>query len=201
MRGGLATGRACIAGLALLAAGAAWPAQRAPLPPAPPVVEVRAAPGSVATGFEVRPGRIVTVAHAVEGRRSVAVSGRRAMVLRIDRRNDLALLATTPARTPSAAGATGVLVRRAGRARLLPAHVRRRIVAHMPPYSRPALELAAHVTAGDSGAPVLGSDGRLLGVIFAASRTRPGTAYAVDARAVGRLLQSVRAPSARASEP
>lgn len=185
----------------MLAAGAAWPAQRASLPPAPRIVEVRAAPGSVATGFEVRPGRIVTVAHVFDRRRHVAVRAgagpaERAVVLRVDRRNDLALLAARLAPDRGRSGATGVLARRDGRVRALPARVRRRIVARVSgpggrAGGRRALELAAHVTAGDSGAPVLGPDGRLLGVVFAASRTRPGTAFAIDARAVGRLLQGL----------
>jgi len=54
--------------------------------------------------------------------------------------------------------------------------------------TRPALELAAGVEAGDSGAPVLSSSGALAGVIFATSNRRTDTAYAVDASALTRLL-------------
>jgi V8-like Glu-specific endopeptidase len=54
--------------------------------------------------------------------------------------------------------------------------------------TRPALELAARVVAGDSGAPVVSRSGVLAGVIFAASSRHPDTAYAIDAKAVTRLL-------------
>ena len=55
---------------------------------------------------------------------------------------------------------------------------------------RPALVLRARVTVGDSGAPVLTDSGRVAGVLFARSRTRASTAYAVDAAAVAELLHS-----------
>ena len=57
---------------------------------------------------------------------------------------------------------------------------------------RPALVLRARVTAGDSGAPVLTDSGRVAGVLFARSRTRASTAYAVDATAVAELLRITR---------
>ena len=77
-------------------------------------------------------------------------------------------------------GARAVVVRR---------HIRARVRDSAGPrvYSRAAIELAGAVTAGDSGAPVL-DDGELLGVVFARSRRDDGTAYAVDAAAVERLL-------------
>ena len=60
--------------------------------------------------------------------------------------------------------------------------------------SRPALELdAAGIRAGDSGAPVLDGDGRVVGVLFARSAGRGRTAWAVDAAAV-RALLSASAP-------
>ena len=71
-----------------------------------------------------------------------------------------------------------------------PVRVVRRITALRPRRAdarRPALELAAPVAAGDSGAPVL-VDGRLAGIVFARSRERAGIAYAVDAAALPRLL-------------
>jgi V8-like Glu-specific endopeptidase len=54
---------------------------------------------------------------------------------------------------------------------------------------RDALELRADVGAGDSGAPVVDGRGHLLGVVFARSRARDGTAYAVEADAVHALLE------------
>jgi hypothetical protein len=167
----------------------------------------------IATGFFAGGDRIVTVAHVLDG--GVAVNGRRARVLRVDRRSDLALLAS-PRLVPSAPGlappaprvgprgivteAAGsgaslrVLRLRNGRATSLSVHVRRAIVAHVRApgaaraVTRPALELAARVAAGDSGAPVVSSSGALAGVVFATSSAREETAYAVDASAVQRLL-------------
>ena len=57
-----------------------------------------------------------------------------------------------------------------------------------PPRMRPGLELAAAIDPGDSGAPVLDGRGRLLGVLYARSRDRAGTAWAVDAAAARSLL-------------
>jgi S1-C subfamily serine protease len=174
--------------------------------------------GEIATGFTVGGNRIVTVAHILDGRATVA--GTEARVIRVDRRADLALLAVpgrvayapgagtaaraadaTDSATPAlatdsaSAGARLRLLRlRDGHPSLLSVDVRRTIVAHVrtvgAPYAvtRPALELAARVAPGDSGAPLISDSGALAGVIFAASSRRDGTAYAVDASAVARLL-------------
>jgi Trypsin-like peptidase domain len=165
--------------------------------------------GEIATGFAVDGDRIVTVAHVLDGGlagggvpgRRVTVNGRRARVLRVDRRRDLALLSVPGLIAPdvdteeAGAGArVRVLRLRSGRTSLLSVHVRRAIVAHVRApgtaraVSRPALELAARVAPGDSGAPVVSSSGAIAGVVFAASSAREGTTYAVDASAVARLL-------------
>jgi S1-C subfamily serine protease len=60
-----------------------------------------------------------------------------------------------------------------------------------PAERRAALELAADVAPGDSGAPVVDGRGRVVGVLFATSREREHTAYAVDATALGALLRNV----------
>jgi S1-C subfamily serine protease len=139
------------------------------------------------------------------------VAGIRARMLRVDRRSDLALLAVpgvssrSPAmreiagRSPTiiAAGAgddVRLALLREGRSSSLSVRVRRAIVAHVRApgaeraVTRPALELAARVRAGDSGAPVVSESGALAGVVFATSSRRGNTAYAVDASAVTRLL-------------
>jgi S1-C subfamily serine protease len=72
--------------------------------------------------------------------------------------------------------------------------VRRRIHAHIRPFPgagpvrRPALELEAHVRSGDSGAPLVDPDGRVMGVLFASSRSSKDTAYAVAGERVAALL-------------
>jgi hypothetical protein len=184
---------------ALLAAALAFSDGSTPTD-APDVTPLRVTSGSeIATGFAVGGERVVTVAHILHG--GLGVDGKRARVLRVDRRSDLALLAvpgvtaSVPEKTSAGAGARLRIIRvRAGRASPLSVHVRRAIVAHVRalgashPVTRPALELAARVSAGDSGAPVVSHSGALAGVVFAASRVREGTAYAVDASAVARLL-------------
>ncbi len=156
-------------------------------PPRPPqVVAVSVGRADTAKGFVVGPGRVVTVAHVLDGAGDVIVDGRRATVVRRDDRLDLAVLAVpgvdgAPVRV--AAGGTRVVV--GGR----PARVVRRITARVDgAAARPALELRADVAPGDSGAPVVTAAGRLAGVVFARSRDRAGVAYAVDASAVGALL-------------
>jgi S1-C subfamily serine protease len=172
----------------------------------PRVVSVLGHGAERATGFTVAPGRVVTVAHAVEGGGPIEVragraAARSARVLRLDRRTDLALLAVPGlrGRAPGTASADGevpvrVLALRDGLVVAVPGSVRRAIDARVSApgseraLQRPALELEARLRAGDSGAPVLTDEGKLAGVLFARSRNRADTAYAVDAVAVERLL-------------
>jgi Trypsin-like peptidase domain len=164
------------------------------------VVAVGEGGASVATGFAVSPGRVVTVAHGLErdtvtvrGADGVARSGR---VVRRDDTLDLALLAVPGLRaSPHAVGVgTRMLVWRDGgistvAARIVrPITARVRVAGDSAAWSRPALELAARVEAGDSGAPVL-RDGRVAGVVFARSHDRADVAYAVDAAALARFVR------------
>ena len=156
----------------------------------------------VATGFVVGAGRFVTVAHVLNAdRRLVVRSGsgppRPARVLREDRRNDLALigvrgLTAAPFGREVTNGAR-LLVRRGGRTIALRATIRRRIRATVRgpdwgPYRRAALELAARVQLGDSGAPLVDADGDVAGVLFARASDGRGTAYAVSGSALATLL-------------
>jgi S1-C subfamily serine protease len=187
------------AGLAALAAGCGGVGARAA--DAPSVLPVRVATpaqrsGAHATAFALGRDRLVTVAHVLDGDRQVSAAGRRGRVLRVDRRLDVAVLdvrgvRATPARTAAARPGEPVTVRvlRSGEARSLPARVRRTITARVrgsggPVRVRPALELAADVMPGDSGAPVLDGRGRVVGMIFAQASDRDGVAYALDARAL-----------------
>jgi S1-C subfamily serine protease len=153
----------------------------------------------VATGVAAGDGRVVTVAHALSGGHGVTVAGHRARVVRVDRRLDLALLAVPALRAPAVRfgdGATRVaipVVRGAG-PRSLTGRVRRRVVVLWrdqpgdPAHRRPALELAARIEPGDSGAPVVDRRGRVLGMLYARSEHDDGTAWAVDAPAVRAFL-------------
>jgi S1-C subfamily serine protease len=134
---------------------------------APQVVEVRVG-DDIATGFVVGDGRVLTVAHVVG--RDVTVDGRPARVVRRDDRLDLAVLA---------ADVSGPSVRFGGD----DPRVVRRADASMDGsgWKRPVLELRSEVEPGDSGAPVVTPSGRVVGVVFAESRSRPGRAWAIDA--------------------
>jgi S1-C subfamily serine protease len=165
-------------------------------------VRVPGQPADVATAFAAGAGRVVTVAHALTGRRLVLLGspgGRahRVRVLRSDERLDLALLSVPGLKasavqtaTPRAGQGASVLVVRSERVRSLRATVRRLITARVrdaPDATarvRPALELDAAVMAGDSGAPVLDRDGRVIGMVFAQASDRDDRAYALDARAL-----------------
>ena len=225
--------RRAIAVLAVLAVAAALAAAillgagSASGPAEPGVVPLRISSGQgIATGFAVADGRVVTVAHVLDG--PVTVAGRRVRVIRVDRRNDLALLsapgvrgaapdsasaapdsaAATPDRRAaaphSASAVSGEHLRvvrlRDGRPSMLSVHVRRSIVAHVRAPGaagarvRPALELSAaegrgHVAPGDSGAAVVTDSGEVAGIVFAASRNRLDTGYAVDASRLRQLLR------------
>jgi S1-C subfamily serine protease len=192
--------------LALAALGAGCENSRSPSRAAPRVVSVLGTGSERATAFAVAPGRLVTVAHAVPPEAAVRVqAGRRrpfrARVLTRDVRTDLAVLAAPRVRGPVLETATAgnedgvrLLVLRGARVASVEAAVRRAIRAHVRapgatrPLTRPALDLDAHLRAGDSGAPVLTQSGELAGVVFARSRNDPNTAYAVAAQAVERLL-------------
>ena len=211
----LAAARAAVAaavlGVALLAAAVLAVAllpggSSAPGPTAPGIVPLRVGSShDIATGFAVADGRVVTVAHVIDGP-PVTVSGRRVRVLRVDPGSDLALLSVPGlhAHRPGIASAAngehlGVVRLLDGRPSVLSVHVRRSIVAHVRAPGaahalvRPALELSAadgggRIAPGDSGAPVVTDGGELAGIVFAASQSRSDTAYAVDASRLRRLL-------------
>jgi hypothetical protein len=161
---------------AVVALGLLAPSVAAAPAVAPRVVHVTVGRADTARGFVAGPGRVVTVAHVLDGHRDVLVDGRRATVLRRDDRMDLAVLA---------APVDGPRVRFGGR----PDGLVRRASARVDGSSwrRPVLELRIEVEDGDSGTPVLTSSGRVAGVIFARSTRRPGTAWAVSLPSRGAL--------------
>jgi S1-C subfamily serine protease len=194
---------AALAGAAVLATAGC--SRDEPLPTTPTLLKVTV-PGDgpvpdVATAFAISTTRAVTVAHAVGNRRTVLVAApgeraRRVRVLRTDRRLDLAVLDVPGLRAPVFGmghldrGAWGwVLVLRGDQRPVLHAQFLRRITAKVrnaPGASaqvRPALELRTEVQQGDSGAPVLDLNGRVLGMLFAQAADRNDRAYALDASA------------------
>jgi hypothetical protein len=184
--------------LAALAAAALLVPPVAAAPPRPPQIVSVSVGHDRATGFVAGDERVVTVAHvlsgadgvvpgdeAVAGADSVVVDGRPASVVRLDHRLDLAVLRVEGLRGEAVrvgGGDTSLLGR--------PAPVVRRIKARLdggPP--RPALEIRATVAIGQSGAPLVTDTGRVAGVVFARSRHRSQTAYAVDGAALAGLLR------------
>jgi S1-C subfamily serine protease len=200
---------ATAAAAAILAGCGGGDVETTPARPAaalPPVFKVRVTSaaqrsGNDATAFAVGDGRAVTVAHVLRDGHPVYVAGRRARVLHVDRRLDVAVLAVRGVHAAAPLGGSAhareqatVRVLRAGAARSLRATVRRTISARVRSLTgrahvRPALELAAAVMPGDSGAPVVDRDGRVVGVIFAQASDQEPVAYALDARALGSILK------------
>jgi hypothetical protein len=191
--------------LAALAAAALLAPTVATAPPrGPETVTVRVG-HERASGFVAGDGRVVTVAHvlghgattaggdgaAVGGDGAIVVDGRPATVVRVDGRLDLALLRVPglDGEAPRLGGGDGTTV--LGRAAPVVRHVAARVDGGP---ARPALIVRADVAAGDSGAPLVTAGGRVAGVVFARSRAREATAYAVDASAIQELLGDHSSP-------
>ena len=174
--------------LAALAAAALLAPAVATAPPRAPETVAVVAGHEHATGFVAGDELVVTVAHVLGD--EIAVDGRPATVVRVDRGLDLALL-----RVPGVSGEPPRLgggddTTLLGRSAPVIRHIRASVDGGP---RRPALELRADVAIGDSGAPIVTSGGRVAGVVFARSRGRAGIGYAVDASAVAGLL--ARAPA------
>ena len=160
------------------------------------------APSSGGTGFAAGDGRVVTADHVVAGARAVRVGRRPARVVREHVQLDLAAVAVPGLRAPAlrtasarAGAAVTVRVLRGRAVRTLRGRVLRTITVHVRPAPgarsvvRPGLELAVTVRRGDSGAPVLDADGRVVGVVFAQASDRDDLAYAVAAGALSAVLR------------
>jgi S1-C subfamily serine protease len=209
---GLAVLVAAALGLALLSSRET-PSWRAAVSAA---VEVRASGCGLGeqrgSGAIVADGRVATVAHLVAGAAEIVVrdaSGRRrpARLLALDLERDLALLqveglAGKPlVRDEPAAGREGRLLRfTASSFDPIPFRLVRRVRARIPALcgsgtaARDAVEIAAAVDPGDSGAALVDNAGALVGIVFASSRRVEGRAYAVAASELRPLLSSTRSP-------
>jgi S1-C subfamily serine protease len=200
--------------LALAALSVAlWPAGSSPEDSVVEVIAAGCGPRAQrASGVVVASERVATTAHTVAGARELAVRGpgrspHEARLLVLDVERDLALLhvpALGARALPSGettAGQTGRVLGY-GPSRLEPRPFRliRRIRARTTDLygertvERDALEIAAEIDPGDSGAALVNDDGDVLGIVFAASRSREGTAYAVAASELERLTPTPFAP-------
>ena len=156
------------------------------------------------SGFVYAPGHVLTNAHVVAGARSVEIVGDgtgariglTARVVFFDPNTDIAVLyvpgLTRPSLTlgpPVSAGAPAEVVGypENGPFTLTPARVAaRQLVSGPNIYSdatvtREIYVLRATVRPGNSGGPLLAPDGKVDGVVFAASTVDPATGYALTA--------------------
>ncbi len=170
------------------------------------------------TGFATSPDTIVTNAHVVAGehRSEVITSdGRRheARVIMFDGLHDVAILRVPGARfAPLSLGPTrlrsiaSVLGHpNGGDLRATPARVARRIdIARSDIYRTGTVRtsivgLAAHLIVGDSGAPVIGADGRVQAMVFAIDPASDTTAFALGTEELRPFIRLARTTSKAAS--
>ena len=164
------------------------------------------------TGFVVAPGLVVTNAHVVAGEPHTRLEendGTRfdAVVVAFDPNRDLAVLRVPGLGLPALPRGEGRVDDRGalfgrpggGPLRESPVRIAEEIVARGTNIERSAATrrevfvLAAVTEPGDSGAPLVDRDGRVIGVIFAFDLSRPTTAYALTNRELDAVLGPVLA--------
>ena len=164
------------------------------------------------SGFSPAPDTIVTNAHVVAGTTRTEVlrpDGRTlpASVTAFDPVRDLAVL-TVPGLGQPSLGLGSAVVGETGAifghplgqvpVEVSPARVLRRVTADVGDiYDRPAgprqiLVLSTRIDPGDSGAPLVNSAGKVVGVAFAVSNLRWGTAFAVASEELAPVLARPR---------
>lgn len=164
------------------------------------------------SGFSPAPDTIVTNAHVVAGTSRTEVlrpDGRTlpATVTAFDPVRDLAVLSVPGLAQPSLGLGTAVVGETdavfghpLGQAAIevSPARVLRRVTVDVGDiYDRPSsprqiLVLNSLLDPGDSGAPLVNSAGKVVGVAFAVSNLRPGTAFAVASEELAPVLARPR---------
>jgi S1-C subfamily serine protease len=166
------------------------------------------------SGFTVADGRVVTNAHVVAGADEVQVrrpdgAVHDAVVVVFDPARDLAVLEVAGLDqqpldlAPLERGDEAVVIGYPGGQdvpRAAPVRVtdQRRALGRdiygQEPTDRDVLFLAARLAQGDSGSPVVRTDGRVGGVVFAISPDAPTVAYALDLEELTTALEAPRAP-------
>jgi S1-C subfamily serine protease len=176
------------------------------------VVQVRVDDGklvpAVATGWVGPCGLVVTVAHVLDGQRRLSVVRADGRVLQADLvgrddGSDLALLRARGLGAPrlalagAAVGSLRIAVRTYDQAEVRSIQLRRRISISIDErsgtYRRSGLEFTPGLARGDSGAPILDGEGKVVGVAFATTDT---VAYASASTEVSAVIAR-DAPSCR----
>ena len=165
----------------------------------------------IGTGFEVRPGYVVTNAHVIAGadRSLVSLDGSpdrwQAVPVFFDPELDVALLRVAGLSVPSLIlaaqapprGTVAAALGHPGGAALtvVPAAVTAEVQARgrdlygSSIVVRSIIELQSAIRPGDSGGPLVLPDGTVGGLVFADSRTDPNVGYALDPAAVAADIQ------------
>jgi S1-C subfamily serine protease len=145
-----------------------------------------------------RDGLVVTAAHTVAGATSIIVvdsEGNRhpASVAAFDKDADLALLEVPDLDTPPLSvgeavldDAIAVVWSRDDGVHAIPVRVTKRLnitiedIYVEDEVRRSGLELSGDISFGDSGGAIVDTDGDIVGIVYAQSRQRPHTAFAID---------------------
>jgi S1-C subfamily serine protease len=163
------------------------------------------------TGFAVDHDLIMTNAHVVAGEQRTTVTtvdGREldARVVQFNGRHDIAVLQVRGADlTPLPLGPTRIGTIASvlghpggGELRATPARIARRIgtprtdIYRSGTISTSIVGLAAHLIPGDSGAPVVGSSGRVQAMVFAIDPASDTTAFALSSGEFGPFVAAAR---------
>lgn len=172
------------------------------------------------TGFVIAPERVMTNAHVVAGTNEVTVEVGRgtfdATVVSYDPRTDVAVLAVpdleaTPLQFRSdevQPGEDGIVLGYPldGPYKSSPARVRERISLLRGPdiydaqtVTRDVYTVRAEVRSGNSGGPLVDTNGRVMGVVFGAAVDDPETGFVLTAQQVAQAAQKAPTQTRRVS--
>ena len=174
---------------------------------------------NVALGVVVADNLVATVAHAVAGEDEIVVRldgrDRPGVVVAVDTLLDAAVVrvdgldADAVRRRPYRDGepVSMMIADDEGAIVARPIDVNRRATIRTSDiyrdgeHERPALDIVADVRGGDSGASIVGEDGRLLALVWATSRRTDGRAWALPIEAVEPLVDAAASGAATPPVP